>query len=197
MPIYIKKKAKTFSSQKKAVNLQPLCVKVKKELSKYEIAIQGLGEKRYTFEFEGGDKFFASFEQDIIEKGNFTAIVTLDKSATMLRLQFDIQADVVLECDRCLDEFTEHLRISEPYLYKFGHTHEVVDDAIEIIPFGEAEINVSQHIFDFIALAIPMKKLHPRFRDAENAEEQTEASSDEQNDMTDPRWAALKNILNK
>lgn len=207
MPTYRKKKDKTFSSQKKTVNLQPFCTKLNKAINKYNIAIQGLADKRHIFEFEGDDRFFASFEQDIIENGSFKAVITLDKSATMLRLQFDIQAAIGLLCDRSLDEYTENITLSEQYLYKFGHKHEVIDESIEIIPFGESEINVAQHLFDFIALAVPMKKLHPRFRAEEEEEndfgfeENTKNEKDnhtqQETDSSDPRWAALKSLLNK
>ena len=180
---------------------------MKKYRSKYKINIQGLDEKRHEFSFDGDDQFFASFEdQDIIDKGNFTADLIVEKSTTMLRVHFKIEADIALVCDRSLEEYTEHFSIDEHYIYKFGDRFEVVSEDMEIIAFGEAEINVSQNLFDYLCLAVPMKRIHPDYREDadfeldseyspledEEIEEEEESKDDTQE--IDPRWAALKNL---
>lgn len=176
--------------------------------TKYKINIQGLDDKRHDFSFDGDDEFFACFEdQDIIDKGSFTSEVVLDKSATMLRAHFKIEADIALVCDRSLEEYTEHFSIDEHYIYKFGDRFEVVSEDMEIIPFGEAEINVSQNLFDYLCLAVPMKRIHPDYRDDEDNdldlelddlsdEDEDPAEEEKSNDTEelDPRWAALKNF---
>lgn len=172
-----------------------------KERHKYDIHIQGLENKQYEFEFEGGDKFFAEFEQDIIAKGSFRANVSLEKSSTMIQLAIKITGSIELTCDRSLEQFDEPLDIQQRYIYKFGDRHEELSDEIEIIPFGTATINLMHHLYDFIMLTVPMKKLHQRFRDEEedyiytlegDEIEEDEVADDET--PIDPRWAALKGI---
>ncbi|MFT7249634.1 MAG: hypothetical protein ACI97P_002415 [Arcticibacterium sp.] len=169
---------------------------VKKLHATYQINIQGLANKRYEFEFGGGQDFFESFEQDIIEKGNFKAKVSLDKSDTMMRLNIDITGSVTLVCDRSLKEFEEVLGLSELYVYKFGDRFEVVSENMEIIPTETVEINLANNLFEYICLAVPMKKLHPDYRDddggliySDNFEEKNSSKEE-----IDPRWAALKNL---
>lgn len=193
--------------------MQPFCKeRVEKELRKYEIQIQGLADGDHEFEYEVNEKFFAAFEQDLIEKGNFNVFLELNKSATMLQLEFDITGSVELTCDRSLDEFTQEISVNEPYIYKFGATRKVVAEDLEIIPFGVAEINISQLIFDLIALAVPVKRLHPRY-DEENEDQAgyiysskedrvSKASSNDETELNlekteeniDPRWAVLKSL---
>jgi uncharacterized metal-binding protein YceD (DUF177 family) len=179
-----------------------------KILTKYDINIHGLEEKVHEFEFEGSKDFFGAFEQDIIESGQFSAKVTLDKSTTMMRLVFDINGILNLVCDRSLEDFEEPFSISEKYIYKYGDRNEVISDEIEIIPFGTPKINVSQHIFDFISLSVPMKKLHPRFRNEDEdpdaelliySDEVSEKAKEKESDTeaSDPRWAALLKLKNK
>ena len=173
---------------------------MKKEWASYEIKIQGLDEKRHEFDFEGGDTFFALFDQDIVEKGSFKADLVLDKSATMLQLNFHITGYIELVCDRSLEVYQEPLDITERYIYKFGDRYEVVAEDMEIIPFGASEINVANNIFEYICLAVPMKKLHPKFRDEEaddaliySDEIEEKLEEKESKPEVDPRWQALKN----
>jgi len=182
--------------------LQPFCENVSKILSKYDINIQGLEEKVHTFEFEGDDKFFGAFEQSFIKKGHFKAIVKLNKNSALIQLDFDITANVELTCDRSLELFEEPISVKERYIYKFGDRHEEITDEIEMIPHGAATINIAQHIYDFICVSLPMKKLHPRFREDDIDEEgllvytseKEEPTNEPKEQEIDPRWAALSKL---
>ncbi len=180
--------------------MQPFCENVSKILSKYDIHIHGLEDKRYTFEFEGGNTFFEAFEQTLITKGNFNSIVKLNKNSSFVQLDFEIIGTVELTCDRSLELFDEPIHIFEKFIYKFGDRHEEITDELEMIPHGTATINIAQHIYDFIAVSIPMKRLHPRFRDEEIEEEglllyttDKETVEEKEQDI-DPRWAALNKL---
>ncbi len=183
--------------------MQPFCKKVSKVLSKYDIHIQGLENKRYTYEFEGGNEFFEFFEQDIITSGHFKAQVIVDRNSTLLQLFFDIDAVLGLTCDRSLEPFDEPVHVIEKYIYKFGDRHEEITDELEMIPQNTATINIAQHIYDFIGVSLPMKKLHPRFRNEDDEEEEKFIYStdeggqeEEEDDAIDPRWAALLSLKN-
>ena len=169
-------------------------------LSKYDINIQGLEEKVHTFEFEGDERFFGGFEQSFIANGNFKAIIRLNKNSALIQLNFDITATLELTCDRSLELFDEELQVSEKYIYKFGDRYEEISDEIEMIPYGADTINIAQHIYDFIGISLPMKKLHPRFRNEDIDEDglmvytsvkEQESSEDLKEQEIDPRWAAL------
>ncbi len=180
--------------------MQPFCENVSKILSKFDIHIHGLEEKRHTFEFEGGDTFFEAFEQDLIGKGNFKAIVNLNKNSSLVQLDFEIKGSVELTCDRCLEEFDEPIHIFEKYIYKYGDRHEEITDELEMIPHGTATVNIAQHIYDFIGISLPMKRLHPRFRDEDFDEDglllySTDKETEEEKAQEiDPRWAALNKL---
>jgi uncharacterized protein len=173
---------------------------VNKEISKYKINIQGLDNKRHEFDFEGSSDFFKAFEQDIIEKGNFKADVLLEKSETMIKLDINIKGSVSLICDRSLEEFDEPIDIHERYVYKFGDGFEVVSEDMEIIPSTETSINLANNFFEYICLAIPMKKLHPSYRNDSNdgdfvySVSASKAENGAKTKEVDPRWAALENF---
>ena len=175
-----------------------------KGLKKYEIKIQALADKKHLFEFEGDSAFFATFEQEIVQEGSFNAKIELEKSATMLHLSIEIDGFVVLECDRSLEIFQEPIHISENYIYKFGSVARVIDEKMEVIPFGSTEINVAQHLFDYIMLAIPMKKIHPDYRTDDDdytfvatIGSDNDDEEEDENTEIDPRWQALLDLKKK
>jgi uncharacterized metal-binding protein YceD (DUF177 family) len=174
-------------------------------IKKYDISIYGLEDRDFSYEFEGADAFFNSFGSE--ETGNFKARVKMNKSSTMLQLSFEIDANVNLICDRSLEPFTEELEIDGRYFFKFGEKNDPdYAEEMEVIEFGTQVINIAQHIYDFIALAIPSKRIHPDLRDdydedqdelvytsggdEEEEEEQKEIKPEE----IDPRWAALMKL---
>ncbi len=183
-----------------------------KALTQYDIDIYGLKDKQYVYDFESGSEFFEELEQDLISSGHFKTHLTLDKSATMLILNFDIQGEVGLVCDRSLEDFDESIDLKERLILKYSDHDEELGDEIELIRHETVRINVARYIFDYIALALPMKKLHPRFRSDETDDEYEEdedgilvyqsqdedtESDDTESEEVDPRWEALQKLKGK
>ena len=178
-------------------------------LRAYDIHIAGLENKRYTYDFVSDDAFFAALEQQLIAKGNVQTQLTLDKSETMLRLDFHITGAVEQICDRSLDEYDQPVDTRQTMLLKFSDRNEELSDEIELIERNTATINVARYIFEFIGLSLPMKRLHPRFQ-AEDEEDDDESNvkliyssgpavDDEEEgngdqSAIDPRWAALRKL---
>lgn len=180
-----------------------------KELSKYNIDIYGLEDKRYDYDMESGDAFFEELEQDIIEHGHFKTHIELNKSATMIQLHFHTEGTLGLVCDRSLEPYEEQFVSDEKLILKFGDQTQELTDEIEIISRNTNRINVARYVFEFIALSLPVKKIHPGLRteeDDEFSEDEEEAvlvyssedTGDEEEESTeeqvDPRWEALKKL---
>lgn len=171
------------------------------ELKKYNIDIFSLAEKEHVYHYASGSEFFSEFPQDLIGKGRFEARLVLDKSSTMLRLDFDIKGVIEQVCDRTLEEYEEEVATENRIFLKFGDRDEELTDEIEMIQRNTARINVARYIYDFIALALPVKKLHPRLRGGEEADDAEEVlvyghskGDDPVGGEADPRWEALKSI---
>jgi uncharacterized metal-binding protein YceD (DUF177 family) len=177
-----------------------------KHLKDFDIDIFGLKNKTYEFDFEGDSGFFALFENSLVEKGSFNAALKLDKSSTMIQLHFRITGSIELTCDRSLELFDHPLEIEQDHILKFGEDNQELTDEIEIINRNTVTINVAQYIYEFIVLAIPMKKIHPKFSDQQYEESEEglliyrskadEAAEDTTEEDIDPRWAALRKLNN-
>lgn len=173
-------------------------------LKDYSIDIFGLKNSKYNYQFYFDNKFFELFENSPIEKGKGSVELTLHKSYTFIKLDFYINGNIELICDRSLDKFLFPLDLENSMILKFGEENKELTDEIEMIPWESQSINVAQFIYEFIGLAVPMKKLHPRYekedewhgdmifttRD-ENQEEKKEKTE------IDPRWNVLKDLKNK
>ncbi|MBL6448660.1 DUF177 domain-containing protein [Fulvivirga sp. 29W222] len=175
------------------------------ELDKYNIDIYKLPNGTHNYQFEIGNSFFEAFENSIVEKGRGTVDIELEKTETFIKLNFRINTTVELECDRSLDLFDYALSTENSLVLKFGDSEEEINEEIIIIPRDKQRINLAQHIYEFIGLSIPMKKLHPRYSDENEDDEliyssessdaeSTDNKDQDSDDDIDPRWQKLKNL---
>ena len=168
-------------------------------LKKYDIEIFRLSNETHHYEFKIDNDFFSQFENSLVEKGDLNVQVELEKSSTMLRAYFTISGEIELECDRSLEVFKYPVQFEESIIFKYGEDVDLGTDEIIIIPQQAQQINVAQPIYEFIGVAIPMKKLHPRFEEVTDDELiyiSYENESDKKSNIedTDPRWNVLKKL---
>jgi uncharacterized metal-binding protein YceD (DUF177 family) len=176
-----------------------------KKASPYDLQIAALSEKTHEFVFDLGTDFFEQFDQTLIPDGKLRADVKLDKTAQRIVLDVHIQGTVRLICDRTLEEFDHPIDVENQLLVRFGdEVKELDDDVLQITPDTQV-LPMAQHLFDYIGLAIPMKKLHPRFQDEPDENPDADAKliystgpaaddDDDDEDAGDPRWNALRNL---
>ena len=180
------------------------------EVKKLYIDIFNLQNKSYDYDFAIDDRFFQSFEDSFINKGRATIKVSLSKSETFIEVSIHIDGIVELTCDRSLEKFDYPVALDPKLIFKFGHEEKELDDFMIQITRQTERIDLGQYIYEFISLALPMKKLHPRFMDAEEdgdslvySSEASESAGEgivdpEQmnEDDIDPRWKKLIELKN-
>jgi uncharacterized metal-binding protein YceD (DUF177 family) len=165
----------------------------------FSVSVLGLGKGVHEFDFQLEKDFFEKYGQEMLANGKFTAQVSLDKRETFIEADFKIEGNAFLVCDRSLDEFDYPVSITRKVVFKYGDEPKEISDEIIIITQDQAKLELGQLMYEFIALEIPMKKLHPRFQDEADHEVEgkliyssaTEASEEE---VVDPRWEVLKKL---
>ena len=164
----------------------------------YNIDIFNLSNNSHQYDFEFDDSFFELFEGSLVSKGNGKIDLVLLKSDSFIELKFEIAGKIELVCDRSLEPFWFELELKNRLLLKFGDDWEEISDEILMMPRSEATINVAQYIYEFIGVAIPMKKLHPKFNDEDEFDDFIYSSEDGEVDSNksnmDPRWKKLKDL---
>ncbi|HTJ49034.1 MAG TPA: DUF177 domain-containing protein [Cyclobacteriaceae bacterium] len=168
----------------------------------YRINIVGLNNSLHHFDFEIGKDFFNHYGNDLLNEGTFTVGVDLNKHETFIEADFHIKGTAKLECDRSLELFDYPIDATHKMVFKFGDEDQEITEEIMMINRETVSLEVGQLIYEYIGIAIPMKKLHPKFQDEDddtNEEGRIVYSSDENIDeedkeSIDPRWEQLKKL---
>jgi uncharacterized protein len=168
---------------------------------RYTISYSGLKEGHHSFDFKIDRKFFEKFEESEIKEGSLFAAIELIKRTTHLDLRITITGTVLVCCDRCLGMFLYPLESTNKLLVKLGSSVGEDDPDIISMPSEEHEIDLQQHFYEYIYLALPIKRVHP---DDENGNstcdpEMLRKLSEhivEEEDDTDPRWDELRKLMN-
>jgi uncharacterized metal-binding protein YceD (DUF177 family) len=173
-------------------------------LSKYCIDIINLKNQEYQYEFKIDPSFFGQFEESEIKKGSLNCFIALYKTESFIETNFHIQGQVELECDRSLEKFDHAINSKRRLVFKFGEEDREIDDEVELISRNRQKIDMSQYIYEFISMDIPMKKLHPKYNNESQDEDQqlfyssiddgSQAKNNEEE--IDPRWEILKKLKN-
>jgi uncharacterized protein len=167
----------------------------------FMIPLSGLKEGRYTYDFNIGDKFFEQFEESEIKEGNLYANIEMDKKSSHFEIVFKITGSVKISCDRCLEMFLQPIECENRLLVKPGKNRDLDDPDILIIPADEHELDIRQYLYEFIHLALPIKRIHPDDKDGKSTcnpdmldkIKEHIINYDKEND---PRWDELRKLMN-
>ncbi len=165
----------------------------------FRVNIIGLSLKVHHFEYEFGDEFFREYGSDLVSEGSFQVKVALNKHETFIEADFDITGKVKLICDRSLEPFDYPIDAKHKIVFKYGDHDEEITEEIIMIQRDTVTLELGHYIYEFIGLAIPMKRLHPKFQQEEESEggiiySSEKTSDDNKNDEIVPRWEILKKL---
>jgi uncharacterized metal-binding protein YceD (DUF177 family) len=123
-----------------------------------------------------------------------------NKAETVLTLTFHLTGYLTQTCVRCLEEFNIPVDNRQVLLVRFGEPGVGETDDIIVIPHGDHQLNVAQHIYDYLSLLVPMRVVHPDDENGNpgcNPEFLNRLENNTEN-TGDPRWEILKKLgLNK
>lgn len=164
----------------------------------FTIPHAGLKLGHYQYDFFMGDAFFKAFVDSEFDKGRVQGRLELEKKSNMLDMFFTVKGEVEVLCDRCSHLFDQWIDQRSRLIVQFGEDHQERDEEVVVIPFGQHEINVAQYFYEFINLAVPLRRVHPeRECDGQTIERLNEISTDkEENNIPgiDPRWEKLRGL---
>jgi uncharacterized protein len=168
----------------------------KSEQRTFQVNIPSLKIGQHQFQYEITNAFFDQFEESLVDKGKGMCTLNLKLTETMMVLDFDLDLEVELICDRSLDTFHYSIVKKEELIVKFGEQDEELSEDLVVIADNTQLLDVAPYINEYIGLLIPMKKLHPRYngQDTPPLVYQTEVDEEESREEIDPRWEALKKL---
>lgn len=158
----------------------------------YILPFKGLSAGTHSFDFEVEKQFFEKFDYFENESGKLTVHVDLLKEANLMDLHFFLKGIVEMQCDRCLGKFTKPVEGNFRLIVKFGDHFEEESEEVVLIPVTESRLDLSQYIFEFINLLLPIQKTHENIADCDP--EMIKKLEKYSKIDSDSRWDKLKNI---
>ena len=170
---------------------------------KFIIPLNGLAAGKNEFFWQADREFFNSFENAEILDAQLDADVIVEKSGRYIGVDCDVRGQVTVECDRCLDELDMPVDVEIKLSVKYGmeeNSEEPQPGEREVIfiPDTDAEFDMSQIIYDYVCLSLPMQRVHEEGECNPDAlkyysagEDEVETEQEEQNNP----FAALKGMF--
>ena len=129
----------------------------------FEIAFVGLKPGIHEFSYQIADQFFEDYQQQDFRHCHANVKLTLDKKSGFMLLKFEVGGSLEVNCDRCNNNLPLELwedfnltvkMVDEPELMN----KQEEDPDVYYISKGENHIDVSDWIYEFINLSLPMQK---------------------------------------
>ena len=129
------------------------------------IPLNGLAAGESRFSWHAGKEFFEAFGNAEILDADIDASVVVEKSGRYLGVDCEIDGMVKVECDRCMEELVMPVSTDVLLSVKFGdeessEEHQEGEREIIFVPEGDAELDMSQVIYDYVCLSLPMQRHH-------------------------------------
>lgn len=175
------------------------------ELSKL---LFGLNEEVFKID----RSFFTEFEHSQIEDGDVDVKIGITKYNTHLDVSMTFSGRIMLPCDRCLEPYPSNLEIEERVIFTADSEMEFDHDEVVVIDDSLHWLPLYTEFFDFMHIYLPIRKVPPievhlcppavleiLGLDAQGneIEAKPEENPSEEDEIIDPRWAALKKLKDK
>lgn len=136
------------------------------------------------FEFSGG----------VIE-------IDFNRQLRFIEVNFKIRAVVLLTCDRSLKVFEHKIEAIYAVVFKTDVRKETENEngAVRKFDIANNTFSIENEVRDSVLLKIPLKKIHPDFRDDDGNIKEFEPKTfgeppEEEEKTIDPRWEKLKKL---
>ncbi len=166
------------------------------------IPFAGLKLGKHQFEYQIDNAFFEGFDYHEFEAANVTINVVFEKKSTLLELDFKHKGSVTVPCDLTSELFDLPIKGKFHLVVQFGEEFNNDNEELLILPHGEHQVDISQYVYEMIALSVPQKRVHPGVKDgslnSEALKKLDELAVKEVKIVeqeTDPRWDKLKQLL--
>ncbi len=169
-----------------------------------------------TFEIDIDDAFFAGID-GLIKRGKVHTIIECVNVSTVYKFRIHSVGVVVVPCDRCLSDLELRIDTEDVLTVKLGDDYDDDGDCVTV-PESEGRIDLTQIIYEFIALSMPITcqhepgkcddammqqlSLHQAARSGQEDDENDDSADsgidegpeDGNDGPVDERWAALAKL---
>lgn len=166
--------------------------------SAYTVEFGNLKPGTHEFEFELGKEFFEESEDSLIKDGKINVLLQLERAASHLTLNFKFKGEVKCNCDVCLSELDYPISGEEVLQVKITDTPGEEDADLIYVGRNEHELDLYQHLYDYVHLAMPMKIVCADSLNRSACDERVleKLNNDKkEDDQPNPQWDKLKDLF--
>jgi len=135
----------------------------------YIIDYKTLESGTYEFDYHIDKDFFSMFDEPLAQDGNADVHAAMRVTSAGLSIRLDISGTLQVECDRCLETFDMPIDASYDLVVKYGDKTTPLDEADDVITIGDDDdfLDLSQHIYEYVVLSLPARRVHPDLPDGQ------------------------------
>ena len=166
------------------------------KLDTFKIDLKGLSTENACFEFSLDKAYFDAIGSEDLKGGDLHTTLQARKVAGNFELSFHTEGVVTVTCDLCLDDMSLPIATDNKLVARLGDEFDDSDEYI-VIPADEGILDVAWLIYEFVALAVPMRHVHEEGQcnpDMIRRIEQLVVDSSDDDEAVDPRWNELKKL---
>ena len=171
------------------------------QLELVKIDLKALAEDVTPLEWELDDTFFQQLEGAQLQQGSLHVSGSIRKAVGFFELSLHMAGTVVVPCDRCLDPMDQPVETDLRLVVKLGDAY-TEDDEVITVDEAHPVLDTAWLIYEAVALAVPIRHVHQpgdcNVTMSEKLQQLSAARSSDADaeDTIDPRWQALKGLLN-
>ena len=167
------------------------------DLETLKLDLKGLNEGVNYLEFDLDDTYFKAIGAPEVSQGKVRVFLDITRTGNdFFTLDFHETGVVMVPCDICLDPMEQSIEITQRLEVKLGTENSEEEDLV-MVAEDEGILDITWYLYEFIALAIPIKHVHAPGKCnpamIRTLEEYSATRSGQEGNETpmDPRWEAL------
>ena len=126
----------------------------------YILPVKGMSAGKHSFDFAIDNSFFEDYPQKDILGADISISLTLDKRSNIIEIKGLMRGVVNTQCDRCLEEMSSEIERELSLVVKFSDEPDEENDEILVLSTTESELDLRQFFYDYIALSLPLQRVH-------------------------------------
>ncbi len=129
---------------------------------RYAVAFKKLKPGGYDYGFSVDGALFRNYENAEIKEASCSAQVHLERAESQLTFDVRITGEVVVPCDRCLEDCRVPVDFEGRLLVRFSDqpVDEYDGEVLWLSP-AEEEVDLTQYLYESIVLSLPYQRVHP------------------------------------
>lgn len=130
------------------------------KLKEFDIELSKLRNGTNRYEYSLDLPFFESFENNSIRASRLQVVAELDKGETLINVNFTVQGDLTLDCEKCLSIYPQQVNTAGLLMVKITDEapDDTDDDDIIYLSRQDHVFNIRQHLYDYVMLALPLAR---------------------------------------